>query len=129
MNRYSLRLDGLGSVSAGFEGGEMLTKPLRFEGSRLRVNFATSAAGGVRIEIQDEQGQPIPGYGLDDCRELIGDDIERVVSWSGGPDVSALSGRVVRLRFVLKDADLFALRFSRADAPSVASAPASQPDK
>jgi hypothetical protein len=37
-------------------GGEFTTKPLRFEGSELELNFATSAAGSVRVEIQDEHG-------------------------------------------------------------------------
>ena len=35
-----------------------------------------------------------------------------VVTWKSGADVSALSGRPVRLRFELKDADLYSLRFS-----------------
>jgi len=33
------------------------------------------------------------------------------VTWNGAADVSALSGAPVRLRFVMKDADLFAIRF------------------
>ena len=53
---------------------------------------------------------PMKGFALDDCRELIGNEIERPVTFAGG-DLSGLSGRVVRLRFVMKDADLYALRF------------------
>jgi hypothetical protein len=53
----------------------------------------------------------VPGYGLDDTTELIGDEIDRVVSWKAGSDVSTLAGRPVRLRFVMKDADLYSLRF------------------
>jgi hypothetical protein len=43
--------------------------------------------------------------------EVIGDEIERVVGWTGGSDVGGLAGRPVRLRIELKDADLFSLRF------------------
>ena len=43
--------------------------------------------------------------------ETVGDAIEREVRWKGGADVSALAGRPVRLRFVMKDADVYALRF------------------
>ncbi|MCB1125938.1 MAG: hypothetical protein KDM81_05540, partial [Verrucomicrobiae bacterium] len=60
----------------------------------------------------DANGKPLPGYTLADAVETIGDEIERVVRWKQGPDVSALAGRPVRLRFVMKDADLYALRFS-----------------
>jgi hypothetical protein len=109
--RYTLRLDGFVSVQAPMSGGEFITKPLLFEGSRLVLNFSTSAAGSVGIEIQDIGGQPIRGFSLSDCVELIGDEIERVVSWKNGRDVSQLAGQPVRLRFVMKDADLYALHF------------------
>ncbi len=96
----------------------MVTKPLKFEGAQLGLNFSTSAAGGIRVEIHDEAGRPLLGYALDDCQEVIGDDIERVVRWKGGADVSSLAGRAVRLRFVIKDADVFALKFGKAATPA-----------
>jgi len=77
----------------------------------LVINFATSAAGSVRIEVQDADGKPIEGFALADCPETFGDAIERTVRWKAGPDVSRLAGRPVRLRFVLKDADLYSFRF------------------
>lgn len=110
LRRYSLRLDGFASVHAGYDGGEMVTRPLIFQGSNLALNYATSAAGGVRVEVQRPDGSPIPGFTLADCRELIGNEIERAVTFAGG-DLRGLAGQAVRLRFVLKDADLYALRF------------------
>ena len=114
MRRYTLRLDGFVSIHAGWKGGELITKPIKFDGNRLELNFATSAAGDIRIEIQDDQGKPIPGFSLDDCSEVFGDAINRVVEWKNGADVSSLANKTVRLRFVLKDADLYALKFSSA---------------
>ena len=111
MARYALRTDGFVSVNAPFRGGELVTKPFTFSGSKLELNFETSAAGGVRVEIQDEGGKPFPGYALTDCREFIGDEIDHVVAWSAGTDVASLAGKAVRLRFCLKDADLYSLRF------------------
>lgn len=111
MARYSLRTDGFVSVSAPYSGGELITKRLTFSGSKLEVNFETSAAGGVRVEIQDDNGKAFPGYALADCPEVIGDEIDRTVAWKGGADVARLAGKVVRLRFVLRDADLYSLRF------------------
>lgn len=111
LRRGVVRLDGFASLYAGYAGGEAITRPLIFEGRELILNYATSAPGSVRVEIQDAGGQPIPGYALADCREMYGDQIEQAVAWSGGSDVSALAGRPVRLRFALKDADVYSLRF------------------
>lgn len=109
--RYTLRTDGFVSVHAPYGGGEMVTRPLRFAGRELVINFATGAAGSVRIEIQDQAGAVIPGYALEESVDQVGDEVERRVRWRNGGDVGSLSGRVVRLRFAMKDADLYSLRF------------------
>ena len=111
LRRYTLRLDGFVSLHALMKGGELITKPLTFDGSKLSLNFATSAAGSVRVEIQEPGGQPIEGFALADCPDHFGDTLDRVVTWKNGADVSRLAGKPVRLRFYLKDADLFAFRF------------------
>jgi len=111
IRRYTIRLDGFVSVHAPLKGGQLVTKPLRFEGRELVVNFSTSAAGGVAVEVQDEAGKAVEGFALSDCPAIFGDAVEQTVRWKGGPDVSALAGRTARLRFVLKDADLYSLRF------------------
>ena len=111
LRRYTLRPDGFVSVQAGYSGGEMVTKPLTFKGNRLTINYATSAAGSVKVEIQTPDGQPMDGFALADCPEIIGDRIEHTVRWKGGDDVSRLAGKPVRLRCVLSDADLYSIRF------------------
>ena len=111
LRRYTLRLDGFVSISAGWNGGTLLTKPLVFEGKQLELNFATSVAGSVRVEIQNERGQPIPGFALEDCPAYFGDSVSRVVQWDPDVDLSAIAGQTVRIRFDLKDADLYAFRF------------------
>ena len=110
LHRYTLPVDRFASVNAPYGGGEMITKPLRFTGRRLYVNFATSAAGEILVEMQDAAGRAIPGYSLADSVALIGNEIERVVRWKQTDSVEAAS-QPVRLRFVMKDADLYALRF------------------
>ena len=67
--------------------------------------------GFVRVEIQDTEGHPQPGFTLEECPEIFGDEIDGAVKWEGGGDLRSLVGQPVRLRFVLKDADLFAFRF------------------
>ncbi len=103
--RYSWRTDGLASVHAEACGGEMVTKPLTFDGTKLVLNYATSAAGSIRVEIQDERGNPLPAFALDEAKVLFGDKIEETIS------VKSLKGATVRLRFVMKDADLYSIAF------------------
>ena len=134
LERLTLRLDGFVALNAPFAGGEMLTRPLTFSGKELEMNYSTSAAGFIRVEIQTPDGEPIPGYTLAECPRIIGDQISRVVAWGNIPepkkitdaggrarlvvepwkgksDLSSLAGKSVRLRFVMKDADLFSLKF------------------
>lgn len=111
LRRFTLRPDGFVSVNAPLSGGELITKPIRFEGEELVINFSTSGAGTVRVEVQNADGKPVEGFALADCPAIRGDTLERTVSWKGGADVSRLAGRPVRLRIELRDADLFALRF------------------
>jgi hypothetical protein len=111
LERCSVRLDGFGSISASGMGGEVLTRPLRFAGRALHLNYATSAAGSVRVELQDSDGVPIADRTLEDCHALVGDEVDGTVQWRNGEDVGLLAGRGVRIRFHLQDADLYALQF------------------
>ena len=111
MRRYTMRLDGFVSAQAPQDGGELFTKPLIFTGRRLRLNFATSAVGSVRVELQDVQGKALPGFALDDCPEHFGDFIAREITWKGGGDVGKVAGTPVRVRVALRDADVYAFRF------------------
>jgi hypothetical protein len=109
--RYTCRLDGFVSVHASFAGGQVLTKPLVFEGNRLAINFATSAAGSLRVQIEDAQGRPLDGFAFSDCPGIYGDQIEHTVRWQGGADLASLAGKPIRLRIALHDADLYAFGF------------------
>ena len=111
LRRHVLRLDGFVSVQAPLSGGEVVTRPLVFDGNRLELNFATSGAGRIGVEIQDADGRPIEGFSLDDCDELFGDSLDEVVTWHDNPNINRVAGRPVRLRFVVRDADLFSFRF------------------
>ena len=118
LQRLVLRTDGFVSVHAGYSGGEMITRPLVFQGANLVLNFSTSAAGSIRIEIQDAHGRPCPGFALEESPLIWGDGIEHVVRWerthpkaTSEKPLAHLAGKPVRLRLVMKDADLYSLRF------------------
>ena len=95
----------------------MITRPLTFEGKQLKLNFSTSAAGTLKVEIQTAAGRQIEGFTLEDADETFGNELDRTVSWGGSADVSRLAGQAVRLRFTLSDADLYAFKFQGARMP------------
>jgi len=111
LRRYTFRLDGFASLHAPYQGGTFVSKPLTFSGKKLSLNFSTSAAGGIKVQLEQPDGTPYPGFALDDCKEIIGDEIARNVLWKNGTDVSSLVGKVVRIRLSMNDADLYSMRF------------------
>ena len=111
INRVRLRRDGFMSADAGVAEGELTTVPLVFDGSRLELNVQTSVTGSLKAEILGEDGKALPGYSLDECRAIKGNFIRTVLSWKSGDDVSALQGRPIRLRFVMRHAKLYAFQF------------------
>jgi len=110
--RYSIRKDGFVSVHADLFGGELITRPLTFTGEDLYINFSTSAYGSIRVEVQEPGGRPFEGFTLADCIDSVGDELERKVHWKNSKRPGALAGKPVRLRFAMKEADLYAIRFA-----------------
>ena len=110
LRRITVRRHGFASAHASAAGGEFTTRPVTFTGKNLILNYATSAAGAIQVEVQDAQGKPIEGRSLADMPVLFGDELDAVASWKSGSDLSSLIGKPLRFRFVMKDADLFALR-------------------
>jgi hypothetical protein len=106
------RLDGFVAAEADYTGGTLVTRPLRFQGKRLRLNLDTGAVGYAQVGFLDEAGRPIPGYSVDECVYINGDFIDTPVEWrERGADVSALAGRVVQVIFRLRGAKLYAMQF------------------
>ena len=60
LRRYTLRIDGFVALHARQKAGELVTKPIIFRGKKLSLNFATSAAGNLRVELEDLTGAPCP---------------------------------------------------------------------
>ena len=119
VRRSTLRLDGFVSAQAPVSGGELVTKSVIFAGNSLSLNFETGGPGELKVELQNEDGTPVPGYTLAECYPIFGDHLDFSVSWKRkGTDVSTLAGKPVRLRFTLKDADLYAFRFFKKETPT-----------
>ena len=118
---FGLRLRAVGEMPAAVDSAGVSVTWLRYRAVLIAgllcgiggAYLSTAhGAGSVRVEIQDTDGNPLKGYTLDDCPEIYGDAIRYTVRWKQtGGDVRPLSGKPVRLRFVLKDADLYAFGF------------------
>ena len=112
LRRFTYRVDGFVALRGGKEGGQLTTKPLNVGSGKLEINYLARPGGQVRVEIQDADGQPLANFSADDCDPLQGDEIAQRISWRGdenGPFI----GRPVRVRFEVKDADLFSFRFKK----------------
>mgnify|MGYP002623200308 FL=1 len=110
LRRFMYRVDGFVSAHSGDDGGELITKPFTFQGNSLVLNFVTHDGGMIGVEVQDANGRPVSGFDLAASAELKGDEIGQTVSWSGDGKFGNLSGQLVRLRFRLKNADLFSMQ-------------------
>ena len=102
----TLKLDRFISLSTkGTQFGSILTKPFQLAGSRLQVN-----ANGeyIQVEVLDENAKTIPGHTAQSGQI---DALRWEPNWANGRDLAALKGKLVRLRFQLRNAKLFAFQF------------------
>lgn len=113
IRRGTVRANGLASVRAGAAGGEFRTPLLRVRdfasSASLRINYSTSAVGSIRVEILGSNGHPLEGFSTADCTEIYGDEPDRNVTWKGKSQIP--TNQDLHLRFLLRDADLYALTF------------------
>jgi hypothetical protein len=100
--RYTLRQDGFFSWTAPYLGAKVLTKPIKISGEEMRLNFATSAVGSIKVYICDESGKEIDGY---ESYTVFGNSVERPVVFA--KPLSELAGETVRLKFKMKDAEIY----------------------
>lgn len=111
LQQYTLRIDGFSSLHADYTPGEVLTRLFIFTGTRLIINFSTSAAGYIMAEMLDMNGRVIGHYSFENSIPQIGNEIYRQVEWKQGSDLTSLQGKIVRLHIKMKDADLYSIRF------------------
>lgn len=107
LERMKLRLDGFTSLQADFEEGTVVTKPLVLQGNYINLNYSTSASGYVKISILDENNQVIDGFGPNEMKTMVGDQIDARVFWGQSSSIARLNGKTVKIKFTLKDADLY----------------------
>ncbi|MBC8354559.1 MAG: hypothetical protein H8E66_21395 [Planctomycetes bacterium] len=110
LRRFLYRVDGFVALRGGELGGQLTTRPLNVAGGQLEINYLARPGGHVRVEIQDAGGKPLAGFAAADCDPLDGDEIAKMVTWKTDGD-GPFTERPVRVRFEVKDADVYSFRF------------------
>lgn len=111
VRRFTFRTDGFVSLRGGADGGTLITKPLKFDGKQLKLNYAAREGGSIRVELQSANGGLFKTFTLADCKPLTGDSIEQTVNWRQVAIPDTISNKAVRIRFEVTNADLFSFRF------------------
>jgi hypothetical protein len=75
-------------------------------GGELVINADTSN-GYVKVAVTDVRRRLYEGFTYEDCVPFSGDAIRHTVEWKGAR-MDSLKGKLVRLEFAFKHADLFA---------------------
>jgi hypothetical protein len=104
-----IRKDGFFSIDAGESPGVLTTRPLRFEAGELLVNL-DAPEGELRVEVLDAQGQPLVGFGREDCRPLRVDSMRAQVTWNEATSLPSTADAPVRLRFHLSRGRLYSFQ-------------------
>ncbi len=104
----TLRKDGFASLDAGAEIATITTRPIENLQGGLRLN-ANAGKGWIKVEILDDDGEVVPGFGLDQCQPLKKDGLDQPVSWENRRTLPPLK-TPRRIRFQLQNASLYAFR-------------------
>jgi hypothetical protein len=68
-------------------------------------------AGGSVLDLRSDKHLFLDHRTIESLRRTIGNSLRHAAAWQAGSDVARLAGREVRLRFVMRDAKLYAIQF------------------
>ena len=83
------------------------------------MNAACGPNGCIKVEVADQFGNSLPGNQLADCDVFTGDSVCHEMTWQGDPTALVPGGdydaRIYRrLRFVMRNAELYSFRMEQA---------------
>ena len=95
-------------MDAGHETGTLITKPFCVDGDSLYIN-AAARGGSVAVAVLDEHGIQHEGFSRADCAVFDGDSVDHRVTWRTKTSLDDLRGHPVRIKFYLRNAELYSL--------------------
>jgi len=102
----TLRRDGFASLDGDEKGGSLTTRSVRFRGRHLFVNV-DAGAGELRAEILDEGRRVIPPFSRANSIPVRADKTLQAIHWQGADNLSPVTGKPVKLRFLLNSGKLY----------------------
>ena len=76
----------------------------------IKVTNKEGNPGSIVVMIVGEKGNKIEGK---NCFEVFGNNIDRKVIFEDGSDFSEYEGKTIRLRFRMRDAKLYSMKFEQ----------------
>jgi hypothetical protein len=106
---YGLRQDGLVCLEARDAEGIVSTRALFWREGEGRLNV-NARHGEIVARLIDARGQPMAGFGYDDCQPCNSDETAWSPRWSGGKTLAEMGGRMVRIELRMRKAQWYSLR-------------------
>lgn len=103
----TMRVDGFCSFRAGEVEGNFISRREVFKSPGVYINARTGADGSITAELLNAKNRVIPGFSREECVPFSGDSAEHLLSWKTELFKPELSGAVKKIRFYLKNADLY----------------------
>ncbi len=76
-------------------------------GPSVLINARTTPSGSITAEVLDRRNRVIPGFSRAECHSFSGDSVQHKLTWSTSKLPVAKTATDYKLRFWLKDAELF----------------------
>ncbi|HEY3267788.1 MAG TPA: hypothetical protein VGM37_12730 [Armatimonadota bacterium] len=104
----TLRLDGFCSMAAGRKEGWVISRREVFNAPEVTINAKCGRGGYVAAEILDRNDRVIPGFSRRECVPFTGDSVRHTLRWKTATFPRALADKDRKVRFILRNADLYA---------------------
>lgn len=106
-----MRKGGFVSLRADGEG-VLITHRFLMRGNELRVNARAEPGGAVTAELLSDGGGVMRKFSAERSDPFCGDATDHTLTWAGNGDLGFLRGQHVRLRLLLRQAEVFSFRVS-----------------
>ncbi len=94
-------------MRAGDTEGWLISRRDPFRRPVVTINARTGADGFVLAEILDRRNRVLPGFSQDDCVPFRGDSLCHELTWKAAQFTAAQKANDYKIRFRLKNAELF----------------------
>lgn len=103
----TLRIDGFCSMHAGSREGWLISRREVFNTPVVTINANCAPGGYVTAELIDRNNKVIPGLSQQDCVPFTGDSIRHELTWKTKQFPKKLLDKDKKVRFYVKNADLY----------------------